>query len=264
MYYEIYIDQFYIQNVVILLFLLKSCGKISRRCLTWKRIWLVSLAEAAVSCLVLFLRLSGGPLLLTGIGMLLAAAKWGLNCKSRREILAGMAGLLAISAFYSGLFQLIFSVWEPPVFLAAAVIYTMAEILIDKQRERMVLEECRAEITLEDQGDRWRLTGLIDTGNHLKEPLTGRPVSILDPETAGKLPRCRRIWQEQNGYLYIPFRSIGREKGWMMGIVIDAMDVEYRGEKIRVTHPVLAVSREPLSLADQYQMIVNPLHTLHD
>ncbi len=264
MYYEIYIDQFYIQNLVIFLFLLKSCEKISRRCLTWKRIWLVALAEAAASCLVLFLRLSKGQLLLAGFGMLFAAARWGLKYKSRREIFRGMAGLLVISALYSGLFQIIFSIWEPPVFLAAVVIYTMAEILIDKQRERIVLEECRAEITLEDQGDRWKLTGLIDTGNHLKEPLTGRPVSILDPETAGKLPRCCRTWQEQNGYLYIPFHSIGREKGWMMGIVIDAMDVEYRGEKIRITHPVLAVSREPLSLAGQYQMIVNPLHTLHD
>lgn len=264
MYYEIYVDQFYIQNLVIFLFLLKSCGKLGRRCLTWKRIWLVALAEAAVSCLALFLRLSGGMFLLTGWGMLLAAARWGLNCKGRREIFRGMAGLLVVSAFYSGLFQIIFSIWEPPVLLAAVVVFTMAELLIDKQRERMVLEECRAEITLEDQGDRWTLTGLIDTGNHLKEPLTGRPVSILDSKTAGKLPRCCLAWQEQNGYLYIPFHSIGKEKGWMRGIVIDAMEVEYRGEKIRVTHPVLAVSREPLSLTGQYQMIVNPLHTLHD
>ena len=123
----------------------------------------------------------------------------------------------------------------------------------------MVLEEYRTEITLEDQGDRWVLTGLIDTGNHLTEPLTGRPVSILDRQEAEKLRRFRRIQQERNGYLYIPYRTVGTENGWMMGIVIDAMYVKYKGKEIRIVHPVLAVSGERLSRAGRYQMILNPL-----
>ena len=50
----------------------------------------------------------------------------------------------------------------------------------------MVLGEYRTRITLADQGDRCVLTGLIDTGNHLTEPMTGRPVSIVGLAGGGK------------------------------------------------------------------------------
>lgn len=104
------------------------------------------------------------------------------------------------------------------------------------------------------------LTGLIDTGNHLTEPMTGRPVSIVDWQEAEKLERFRRILREKNGYLLIPYRAVGTEKGWMMGMVIDAMYVRYKGKEIRIVHPVLAVSREKLSRDGRYQIILNPLH----
>lgn len=185
-----------------------------------------------------------------------------LSGKMVRETAWALLSLAGILAFYSGMFQIIFSIWEPPVFLAAVLAYMAADILIDKRRKRMVLEECRAEITLEDQGERWELTGLVDTGNHLTEPLTGRPVSILDWQEAEKMARFCRIQQEENGYLYIPFHSVGTEKGWMMGMVMDAMIIRYQEKEIRINHPVLAVSREKLSPGDRYQMIVNPLHLL--
>ena len=124
----------------------------------------------------------------------------------------------------------------------------------------MVLGEYRTRITLADQGDRCVLTGLIDTGNHLTEPMTGRPVSIVDWQEAEKLERFRRILREKNGYLLIPYRAVGTEKGWMMGMVIDAMYVRYKGKEIRIVHPVLAVSREKLSRDGRYQIILNPLH----
>ena len=126
----------------------------------------------------------------------------------------------------------------------------------------MALEGYRAEITLEDQGSRWKLTGLIDTGNHLTEPLTGRPVSILEWREAEKIERFCQIQKEENGYLYIPYHAIGTEHGWMMGIVIDAMQINYEGEEIRILHPVLAVSREKLSTDGRYQIIINPLHAM--
>lgn len=262
MYYEVYIDQLFLENLVILVLLQKTCGKFLHSTVSWKRIWLTSVLGAAAVCAVIFFRLYGGGM--TGwwvrILLLILTAAVGLGCRGKVEILRGTACLLTAGAVYCGTFQIIFSIWEPPVLLAAVLAYTAIDILINKRRECMVLEECRTEITLEDQGDRWKLTGLVDTGNHLTEPLTGRPVSILDWQEAEKMQRFRRIQQEENGYLYIPFHSVGTEKGWMMGMVVDAMCIKYQGEEIRISHPVLAVSREKLSPGDQYQMIVNPLH----
>lgn len=177
---------------------------------------------------------------------------------SVKDLCRTLGTFLGSTAFYCGFFQVIALIWEPPALLTAVIAYMVLDLLIDRQRKQMVLGEFRISITLEDQGERWELTGLLDTGNHLTEPLTGRPVSILDWESAEKLPRFQKILKEEKGYLYIPFHSVGTEKGWMMGIVVDAISIQYRGEEIRAKHPVLAVSREQLSRERQYQMILHP------
>ncbi len=277
MYYEVYIDQLFLENLLIMVLVLRTWGKIRKVPLAWKKIWCISVLGAAAVCAVIFFRPERGKVARIAawstvilLVELLAGGKpsgksgqgGGRHGPAWREAAWALLCLFGILAFYSGAFQMIFSIWEPPVFLAAVLACMGADILIDRQRKRMVLEECRAEITLEDQGDRWELTGFVDTGNHLTEPLTGRPVSILDWQEAEKMGRFRRIQQEENGYLYIPFHSVGTEKGWMMGMVVDAMIIRYQQEEIRIGHPVLAVSREQLSPGGQYQMIVNPLHIL--
>lgn len=263
MYYEIYIDQLFLENLIILILLLRTWEKIRNLSLGWKKMWGISLSGAVAMCAVIFFRPERG--------WMVKIAAWGAvfylgmktaGNRNRREMGWNILSLLGVMAFYSGAFQMIFSIWEPPVLLAAVLACMAMDILLNRQRQRMVLGECRTEIALEDQGDRWELTGLIDTGNHLTEPLTGRPVSILNWREAEKMQRFRQIQREENGYLYIPFHSVGTEKGWMMGMVVDAMVIRYKGEEIRICHPVLAVSREMLSTADEYQVILHPLHIL--
>lgn len=262
MYYEVYLDQFFLENLVMTVFLQKICGKLMNRSLSWKRIWLASLTGTAASCAVIFFRPFSGWPARALCRLLPAVLTAGLGCRpgSVRDVCRCTLYLLAAGAFFAGIFQLVFLVWEPPALLAGAAAYTVADRLIARQRERMVLGEYRTRITLADQGDRCVLTGLIDTGNHLTEPMTGRPVSIVDWQEAEKLERFRHILREKNGYLLIPYRAVGTEKGWMMGMVIDAMYVRYKGKEIRIVHPVLAVSREKLSRDGRYQIILNPLH----
>ena len=264
MYYEIYIDQLFIENVLVLALLLKVCGKIMDIEISWKRIWLTSGMGAAALCAVIFFRPESGlvrDIAAAGVPIL-SAVVVGMRIRDRKTVWKCIVFLLMATAFFGGIFQIIFSIWEPPVLLAAALTYAVIDILMGRWRQRMALGEYRAEITLEDQGSRWKLTGLIDTGNHLTEPLTGRPVSILELEEAVKMPRFEQIQKEEKGYLYIPYHAIGTESGWMMGMVIDAMQINYKGEEIRIMRPRLAVSKEKLSAYGRYQVIINPLHAM--
>lgn len=261
MYYKVYMDQLFLEQVLLLVLLLKTWGKLGNVSLSWKKIWINSLLGAAAVCAVIFFRLEWGwKAKWVVLGALLLSTQEKKRAFSRRDLGWLLLTFLCSAAFYCGIFQIVFSIWEPPVLLAAVLAYTVLDVLLERRRERMALGEFRVRLTLEDQGEQWELTGLIDTGNHLTEPLTGRPVSILSWEAAEKLPRFQKIQQEQNGYLYLPFHSLGTEKGWMKGMVVDALQMEYRGERIRVCHPVVAVSREHLSIDNQYQMIVHPLH----
>lgn len=260
-YYEVYIDQLFLENLILLVFIFLTWGKLGMVSLSWKRIWINSILGAAAVCAVIFFRLDWGRSIAGGmLGCLLPVVNGKKKSRSIKEMGWLVIVFLGSAAFYCGIFQLIFSIWEPPVLLAAVLAYVALDILIGKQQKRMILEEYRIRVLLEDQGEQWELTGLVDTGNHLMEPLTGRPVSILYWEMAEKLPRFQKILQEENGYLYIPFHSVGKEHGWMMGMVVDALQMEYRGGMVRICHPVVAVSREQLSGNDEYQMIVHPIH----
>lgn len=259
-YYEVYIDQLFLENLVILVFLFQIWEKLGMVSLSWKGIWINSVMGAAAVCAVIFFRLDWGWSILWVItGCLAFKIKRKKKVCSIKETGWLVIVFLGSAAFYCGIFQLIFSIWKPPVLLAAVLAYMALEILIEKQKKQMVLGEYRIRVWLEDQGERWELTGLIDTGNHLTEPLSGRPVSILYWEMAEQLPRFQKILEEENGYLYIPFHSVGKEHGWMRGMVIDALRMEYRGEVVRICHPVVAVSREHLSGRDEYQMILHPV-----
>ena len=282
MYYEIYMDQLFLENLLIMVLVLRTWGKMQNIPLGWKKIWCISVMGAVAVCAVIFFRPEKGmeaeitawAVFLVLIGLTAGRTFFrkrkrsfrrrekNAECKSRQKGVWVFLSFFGIMAFYGGALQMIFTIWEPPILLAAVLVYMAAELLVDRQRKCMVLGECRAEITLEDQGNRWELTGFIDTGNHLTEPLTGRPVSILNRQEAEKMTRFCKILQEENGYLYIPFHSLGTNNGWMMGMVIDAMVVRYQGGEVRIGHPVLAVSREAVSMDGQYQMILNPLHIL--
>lgn len=261
MYYEVYIDQLFLEILIILVILQKIGGKLMNRSLSAAKIWLAALTGSGTVCTAVFFRITGNrpaaALLLCLCAVIMAVV--GLGCRSWRETGASMVYLLSAGAFFGGICRMIFSLWKTPVAAAAVPGYLAADCLIRRLRERMGLEEYRAKVILEDQGDRWELTGLIDTGNRLKEPLTGRPVSILEEKEAVKMQRYCRIQQEKNGYLLIPYYSVGTEKGWMQGMVVDAMYIRYRGENVRITHPVLAVCKQQLSRKGQYQMILNPM-----
>ena len=102
-----------------------------------------------------------------------------------------------------------------------------------------------------------QMTGLVDTGNQLTEPLTGRAVSILSPGQAEKLLTAG--WETERGMCLIPYHSIGKS-GWMKAVIADRMETVYGGKTVVTERPVLAVSAATLSLKAAYGIILHPEH----
>ena len=152
MYYEIYIDQLFIENILIFVLLLKVCGKLMNITVSWKRIWLTSGIGAAALCAVIFFRPEKGWVrdIVSALVPIMLAAMLGLGIHGWRMVLRSVFFLLIATALFAGIFQIIFSIWEPPVLLAAALTYTVIDILVVRRRQCMALEGYRAEITLED------------------------------------------------------------------------------------------------------------------
>lgn len=96
------------------------------------------------------------------------------------------------------------------------------------------------------------MQALIDTGNCLKDDITGKPVSIIDKKVAEELYEGNDL----TGIRYIPYHSIGKAEGVMPLITLDGMYV-CRKEKEWIEKPLAAICEEDMT-ADRYEMILNP------
>ncbi|MCM1134715.1 MAG: sigma-E processing peptidase SpoIIGA [Clostridium sp.] len=95
---------------------------------------------------------------------------------------------------------------------------------------------------------------LVDTGNGLVEPVSGKPVAILDEERWKDL----KMWMKPEKYKVIPYHSIGRDKGLMEGYEVNTMEVKGdEGEK-RYDKVMIAVFKGKVSGDGSYQMILPP------
>lgn len=110
------------------------------------------------------------------------------------------------------------------------------------------------EVRLLGYGNEITLKALSDTGNSLKEPISGKPVSmveegLLEQLTDIKLPERFRV---------IPYHSVGRNNGIMEGYEIPEMIIEGDKENIRYKKVIVGISKTRLSSNGKYQMILHP------
>lgn len=118
------------------------------------------------------------------------------------------------------------------------VLLTISLIRTRRQEERNAVE---AIVCMGDK--QWNLKGFIDSGNFLREPLTGRPVAVVSKALMEQM--LSGIEDAQVRYTVIPYQSIGVKRGVMEGYKADYVRVP--GKTIR--KPVLAVCEDDDGLA---------------
>ena len=106
---------------------------------------------------------------------------------------------------------------------------------------------CRA--TLIRDGARVTVAALIDSGNSLTEPISGKAVSVVDEKV------FRSLWGNGGqGYRAIPYHSIGKSRGILEGYLLPELRLEVNGMCKTFRNVYIAVSPECIS----EKMIINP------
>lgn len=109
-------------------------------------------------------------------------------------------------------------------------------------------------IALEDQTITAK--ALLDTGNHLREPLTNKPVIIVE-KTLLKQIMTKELLEYTTRVKVIPYRSIGKEHGTMYALVLDQMEVEINNEHHKHNDVIACVYEGTLSSKKDYQLILH-------
>ena len=127
------------------------------------------------------------------------------------------------------------------------VLLTISLIRTKRQEERSAVE------TIVCMGDKqWNLEGFIDSGNFLKEPLTGRPVAVVSKALMEQM--LAGIEDAQVRYTVIPYNAVGVKTGIMDGYKADYVRIP--GKMIK--KPVLAVSEDIWSTGGNERQILLP------
>lgn len=262
MHYEIYIDSLIFTNLVMNLFLLFLVNASTFRTATPGRL----LAGATVGAVGVVLPFWGGGIsvywfgmgaLLGTVGMLLVA----FPIRSIRMFLKLFEKLLIYSFILGGGMLFLIKVFEPfrRYFTATVGILGMGSLLYAFVRGTGVGEPsgCYCQVTLIKSGEKIILNAFVDSGNSLVEPISKKPVCIVDGDA---LKESNIL--EMKCFRAIPYHSVGKN-GLLPGYLLPLMRVQKDGMIYEFRDVYIAVSangifKKECTGEESVKMIMNP------
>lgn len=290
----IWLDMVFLINTGMDLLLLYLTGKVWRREVCGKRLFLGAALGGFWACLVTLNRgFSFLPLPEWLVSGLTALAVSFLMLRTAYSIPKGavlkyLITLYGLTFFAGGSVDVIYyhsflgaylrgslygGVPEPvslPVLLAGAALAAAGCLLVVGYFLPRWREPDIREVSLTFRGKTIRLKGLYDTGNRLADPYFGQPVHVLELEA------CRGLLSgEEMAYLAgmergeageeaaalcvlpVPFCSVGESHGILPAVFMEELWLE--GENpIRLDRPLIGLVSHRLNEEGQYQMILHP------
>lgn len=114
------------------------------------------------------------------------------------------------------------------------------------------------------------VNAIIDTGNFLKEPLTGKPVIIVEKEVLKNIIPANILNNMQeiisgtkiinDKYMskirLIPFSALGTENGLLLGIKPENFYINYQGKIIQNKNIIVGIYNNNLSKNNKYNALI--------
>ena len=97
----------------------------------------------------------------------------------------------------------------------------------------------------------WTAKGFYDSGNHLKDPYTGKSVHIISRTLA------RRLEFLEEKKVCIPYQSLGNEEGLIDVYYVSEIKIKKQDTMIAQKEVPLAVAEDGLFTGKGYEMIMN-------
>ena len=177
----------------------------------------------------------------------------------------------------------LYNLWILP--LIALMWWVLQRQWVRWQERNSILEQIIYELEIDFGGKEngtcgvVRFKAMLDTGNHLRDPMTGFPVILLEEEVAAaSLPDNVRDflnipWKEQadpwtllwklnpdllKRLVFIPFQAIDR-KSWLLGIRPERVTC-FDNKGSRQIKATVALVKQVLSSEGEYQALIHPEH----
>lgn len=161
------------------------------------------------------------------------------------------------------------------IFLGAIVAFIIIKIAIKIIKTKINPKDMYCNIRIKISGQIVSTKAMIDTGNLAKEPITNTPVIIvessllydilpkeilnnLDMILGGDLSKIPEKIQSQymSKLRCIPFSSLGKQNGMLLGIKADEIEVEREEDKKITKNVIIGIYDKSLTKRGEYRALV--------
>lgn len=216
----VYMDGVMLLNFLVDLLLLLAANRLSGYPPGLKRAVSGAILGAVYAgiCLIPELRFLGNVFWRTVFFVLMALISYGISKSALRRGFVFVLLSMALGGVAMGFENV--GMWS--IIPAAGILY----LLCTAGFKNPPGSNCYVPVELEHGAVRLKLTALCDTGNTLKDPLTGRPVLVVGPEAAQKLTGLTRqqlLTPVDSvgvipGLRLIPYHSVGQAGGMLLAL----------------------------------------------
>lgn len=277
--YVIYIDILFLINFTMNCLVLLLVSKILKQTTTWIRLLAASIAGAAWVCFVSIFRMNNQILefVLSHILIGLLVINIAFRKKDIRNLFRNLVVLYFSTFLLGGIFNSIYyhtnigyylnkivrGEYERKSDLGIFLLIGLAAFFIAIKMiyftdQKKSLEQKLFDVHIELNGRLIKTTGLLDTGNNLYEPISKKPVSIIEYDLV------KTYLQDDNPNLrVIPFKSIGKEHGIMYGVTVNQLIIDKKigsagNETLLADNAVLGLYDKKFTNKNDYHMILHP------
>lgn len=250
--YEIYIDIYFIENLMLDMLVLLSVSLLLGKRPALLRLLASSALGGAGAVLILCMGIGYGFGYILSV-LALNAAMCLILFADIEQVFAQVAYLHGLSFIYTKLGDCVEALGITRFARLSASALLVALVLLVCRYKRKLEKKRLYEVRIVENGKEFDFKALCDTGNLLADPYTGKPVSIVE-ENADALAW---LHGKPHKYKLIPFKSIGEENGMLEGTEVDELIISTgSGQKVE-RGAVIALYKGRLSGDGSFQMILN-------
>lgn len=160
--------------------------------------------------------------------------------------------------------------------IAGTVAFLITQIAFKINKSKLSSKDALLKVKIYYEGKILELNALLDSGNMLKDPISGMPVIIVERQKLNAiipekiLEHIEKIMGgddqkeksniEVQKYLskvrMIPFMSIGKENGMLVGIRIDKIRIENDDQTIEKNNVIVGVYNKKISKDNKYNALI--------
>lgn len=168
--------------------------------------------------------------------------------------------------------------YQVVLFFTLAIVLIVLKFGLPVFKEKFLKKIFQVALTIRFGQDKLSMEALVDTGNSLKDPLTQMPVVVVEYEALKEIlpARIREVFQQGNEpdpmkllsslsgspwgtrFRVIPFNSLGRHNGMLMGFKPDEIEVLNGATPIRTREVIIGIYNKRLCPEGSYHALLHP------